>query len=56
MSLKSLWLIGCGNMGGAMLRRWIDSGVVAADQVDVVNRSDRALPDGVRPARCLRAR
>lgn len=53
MSLKSLWLIGCGNMGGAMLRRWIDSGVVAADQVDVVNRTDRALPDGVRQARDL---
>jgi pyrroline-5-carboxylate reductase len=53
VSLKSIWLIGCGNMGGAMLRRWIDSGVVAADQVDVVNRSDRALPDGVRQARDL---
>jgi pyrroline-5-carboxylate reductase len=48
-----LWLIGCGNMGGAMLHRWIDSGVVAADAVDVVNRHDRALPDGVRQARTL---
>lgn len=53
MSLERIWLIGCGNMGGAMLRRWIDSGVVAADQVDVVNRSDRALPDGARQARDL---
>ncbi|MEN2786725.1 pyrroline-5-carboxylate reductase [Sphingomonas qilianensis] len=48
-----LWLIGCGNMAGAMLRRWIDSGVVAAVDVDVVNRADRALPDGVRQARDL---
>ncbi|GAA0312098.1 pyrroline-5-carboxylate reductase [Sphingomonas oligophenolica] len=53
MSLTRLWLIGCGNMGGAMLRRWIDSGVVAADRVDVVNRTDRALPQGVRQARDL---
>ena len=40
-------------MGGAMLRRWIDSGVVDARAVDVLNRTDRALPDGVRPARVL---
>ncbi|MEG3148039.1 pyrroline-5-carboxylate reductase dimerization domain-containing protein [Sphingomonas sp. RT2P30] len=53
MTGPRLWLIGCGNMGGAMLRRWIDSGVVAADAVDVVNRCDRALPAGVRQARAL---
>lgn len=40
-------------MGGAMLRRWIDSGVLDARAVDVVNRGDRALPDGVRQARDL---
>jgi pyrroline-5-carboxylate reductase len=40
-------------MGGAMLRRWIDSGVVAADAVDVVNRTDRALPAGARQGRTL---
>ena len=40
-------------MGGAMLRQWIASGTVTADQVDVVNRSDRALPSGVRQARDL---
>jgi pyrroline-5-carboxylate reductase len=51
VKLDRLWLIGCGNMGGAMLRRWIDSGVVAADRVDVVNRGDRDLPGGVRQAR-----
>ena len=53
MTLDRLWLIGCGNMGGAMLRRWIESGVVAADGVDVVNRADRELPGGVRQARDL---
>lgn len=53
MSLKRLWLIGCGNMGGAMLRRWIDTGEIDAVNVDVVNRSDRELPKGVRQARKL---
>lgn len=53
MTIDRIWLIGCGNMGGAMLRRWIASGVIAADRVDVVNRTDRALPEGVRQARDL---
>jgi pyrroline-5-carboxylate reductase len=48
-----VWMIGCGNMGGAMLRQWIASGALAADSVDVVNRSDRPLPAGVRQARHL---
>lgn len=48
-----LWLIGCGNMAGAMLRRWIETGTVAAGDIDVVNRSDRVLPEGVRQARDL---
>ena len=48
-----LWMIGCGNMGGAMLRRWIASGVVAATDVHVVNRGDRDLPDGVVQSRDL---
>lgn len=42
-------------MGGAMLRRWIDSGTVQAAHVEVVNRSDRSLPAGVRQARDLPA-
>ena len=50
---RRLWLIGCGNMGGAMLSRWIESGVVQGGAVDVVNRHDRDLPDGVRQARVL---
>jgi pyrroline-5-carboxylate reductase len=52
-ALERLWLIGCGNMAGAMLSRWIDSGQIAADAVDVVNRHDRELPGGVRQARVL---
>jgi pyrroline-5-carboxylate reductase len=52
-ALRRLWLIGCGNMGGAMLSRWIDSGQVAAAAVDVVNRHDRDLPGGVRQSRVL---
>lgn len=53
MSPKRLWLIGCGNMGGAMLRQWIASGGVAAEDVAVVNRTDRELPAGVKQARTL---
>lgn len=51
--MKRLWLIGCGNMAGAMLRRWIETGTVAAGDVDVVNRGDRVLPQGVRQGREL---
>lgn len=50
-----LWLIGCGNMAGAMLRRWIESGTIDPADVDVVNRHDRDLPAGVRQARALPA-
>ncbi|WP_066798925.1 pyrroline-5-carboxylate reductase family protein [Sphingomonas soli] len=46
-----LWLVGCGNMAGAMLSRWIETGTVDAAQVFVVNREDRALPQGVRQGR-----
>ena len=53
MSGPRLWLIGCGNMGGAMLRRWIDAGAVDPGSVDIVNRHDRALPAGARQARAL---
>ena len=50
---KTLWLIGCGNMAGAMLRRWIAAGAVRGEDVFVLNRSDRALPEGVRQGRVL---
>lgn len=48
-----VWMIGCGTMGGAMLRRWIASGTLAGEHVFVVNRGDRDLPDGVRQGRDL---
>ncbi|MFL9841679.1 pyrroline-5-carboxylate reductase [Sphingomonas sp. ST-64] len=50
---KTLWLIGCGNMAGAMLRRWIEAGAVRGADVFVLNRGDRTLPDGVRQGRAL---
>lgn len=53
MSGPRIWLIGCGNMAGAMLSRWLDSGVVAAGDVDVVNTADRTLPGDVRQGRDL---
>ncbi|TGX53947.1 pyrroline-5-carboxylate reductase [Sphingomonas gei] len=48
-----LWLLGCGNMAGAMLHQWIASGVVAPENVFVVNRHDRELPVGVRQGRAF---
>ena len=42
-----LWMIGCGNMGGAMLTRWIAAGL-DPQQVTVVTRTLRPVPDGVR--------
>ena len=42
-----VWMIGCGNMGGAILRRWLAAGVDPA-LVTVVTRSGRGVPAGVR--------
>ncbi|WP_380786608.1 pyrroline-5-carboxylate reductase family protein [Sphingomonas sp. R86521] len=42
-----IWLIGCGNMGGAMLRRWIAAGL-DPQRVTVITRSGAGAPDGVR--------
>jgi pyrroline-5-carboxylate reductase len=47
-----LWLIGCGNMGGAMLRRWITAGLDPAT-VTVITRSGRGAPEGVRSLTAL---
>ncbi|MDJ0277291.1 pyrroline-5-carboxylate reductase [Sphingomonas sp. 2R-10] len=41
-----LWLIGCGNMGGAMLERWVADGIDPV-AVTVVTRTPRDLPAGV---------
>jgi pyrroline-5-carboxylate reductase len=43
-----LWLVGCGNMAGAMLRRWLEAGTVAAPNVTVINRSGTLSIDGIR--------
>lgn len=41
-----LLMVGAGNMGGAMLRRWLDTGMSAGD-VTVVSPSGRAMPHGI---------
>ena len=45
--LGPIWLIGCGNMAGAMLRRWLETGL-PTDAVTVVR------PSGVVPATGVR--
>ena len=42
-----IWLIGCGNMAGAMLHRWLAAGLDPA-RVTVVRRSERPVAAGVR--------
>lgn len=42
----SIWLVGAGNMGGAMLRRWIASGMDPAT-VTVIDPIGLRIPDGV---------
>lgn len=44
---KSLWLVGAGNMGGAMLRGWIDAGL-SPGAVTVIDPGSPAVPPGVR--------
>ncbi len=43
----SIWLAGCGNMGGVMLRRWIASGIEPAS-VTVIDPKQPDVPSGVR--------
>ncbi|WP_374942226.1 pyrroline-5-carboxylate reductase [Sphingomonas sp.] len=47
-----LWLIGCGSMGGAMLRRWLAAGLDATD-VTVVTRTGGGVPEGVRSVQAV---
>jgi pyrroline-5-carboxylate reductase len=47
-----IWLIGCGNMAGAMLRRWLDAGLDPR-QATVITRSGRGAPEGVRSLTAL---
>jgi pyrroline-5-carboxylate reductase len=55
VSIQSLWLIGCGNMAGAMLRRWIEAGATAPAQVFVMDRQALTLPAGVEQGQALPA-
>ena len=48
--IERMWLIGCGNMAGAMLRRWLDCGLDPAS-VTVVRPSGTAVAPGVRVVR-----
>lgn len=47
-----IWLVGCGNMAGAMLRRWLAEGLDPA-QVTVITRSGAGAPEGVRSLTAL---
>ena len=40
--ISALWLVGCGNMGGALLSRWLESGL-APDAVTVITHRPDAL-------------
>jgi len=48
----AFWLIGCGNMAGAMLGRWLDAGADPA-QITVVRPSGRAPAPGIRTLTAL---
>jgi pyrroline-5-carboxylate reductase len=47
VSLGKIWLIGCGNMGGAMLRGWLRSGIDATT-ITVIDRGETEIATGVR--------
>ena len=42
--LGTVWLLGCGNMGGALLRRWLAAELT---RVAVIDPAPRTLPDGI---------
>ena len=44
--MAQLWLVGCGNMGGAMLRRWLAAGTDPAS-VTVIDPGAPSVPEGV---------
>lgn len=46
MSAAGFWIIGCGNMAGAMLARWIETGLDASG-IHVVDPATPALPGGI---------
>lgn len=46
-SFDGIWLVGCGQMGGALLARWLEAGLDARS-VTVIDPAPRALPAGAR--------
>lgn len=46
MSGPSIWLVGCGNMGGAMLKGWLANGI-APESVHVIDPYASSVPAGV---------
>ncbi|HET8613524.1 MAG TPA: pyrroline-5-carboxylate reductase [Sphingomonas sp.] len=42
-----IWLVGAGNMGGAMLRGWLDAGIDPA-RITVIRPSGKPIAEGVR--------
>ncbi|AHE53536.1 pyrroline-5-carboxylate reductase family protein [Sphingomonas sanxanigenens] len=47
MSNDAIWLLGCGNMAGAMLLRWLETGLDAR-RVTVIRPSGKPVAPGVR--------
>jgi len=45
--LERIWLVGAGNMGGAMLRRWAGAGIDPA-AITVIDPGNPSVPEGVR--------
>lgn len=52
MPERPVWLIGCGNMAGAMLQGWLASGL-SPDQFQIVSLSGKSAPAGVKVHREL---
>lgn len=48
-----VWIVGCGNMAGAMLAGWVSTGALDPANVFALTRSDRVLPRGVEQGRAL---
>lgn len=46
MAGGAIWLVGCGNMGGAMLRGWLGQGIDPA-RITVISPRPKNLPAGV---------
>ncbi|WP_337658894.1 pyrroline-5-carboxylate reductase [Sphingorhabdus sp. Alg231-15] len=45
-NFDSIWFVGCGNMGGAILQAWLDNGL-NADKVTVIKPHSSPLPGGL---------